>query len=84
MPTELVFGEAALSADVQYVLVLNQYGYIVETLVWQLKNTQSWDYQEFDLLKYKGQTIRLQFGTYNNGYGGISSMYVDDVYPGHM
>jgi hypothetical protein len=79
VPTEFMFGEAALSSDVQYVLILNQYGYIVETLVWQLKNNQSWDYQEFDLLEYKGQTIRLQFGTYNNGYGGISAMYLDDV-----
>ncbi len=81
MPTGLAFGQSVLSSDVQYVLILNQYGYIVETLVWQLKNNQSWDYQEFDLLKYKGQTIRLQFGTYNDGdwYGGISAMYVDDV-----
>ncbi len=79
VPIDMLFGEATLSADVQYVLVLNQYGYIVESLVWQLKNNKSWDYREFDLLKYKGQTIRLQFGTYNNGWGGISAMYMDDV-----
>jgi len=79
VPTGLAFGNAVLSSDVQYVLILNQYGYILETLVWQLKNNQSWDYQEFDLLPYKGQTIRLQFGTYNDGYSGISAMYFDDV-----
>jgi hypothetical protein len=81
VPTGLVFGDAVLSSDVQYVLILDQGGYILETLVWQLKNNQSWDYQEFDLLKYKGQTIRLQFGTYNDGdwYGLISAMYLDDV-----
>jgi hypothetical protein len=79
VPIDMLFGETALSSDVQYVLVLNQYGYIVESLVWQLSNDKSWDYREFDLLKYKGQTIRLQFGTYNNGYGGISAMYMDDV-----
>jgi hypothetical protein len=79
VPTGLAFGDAVLSSDVQYVLILNQYGYIIETLVWQLKNNQSWDYQEFDLLQYKGQTIRLQFGTYNDGYDGISAMYLDDV-----
>ena len=28
---------------------------------------------------YNGWPIRLQFGTFNNGYGGVTSMYVDDV-----
>jgi hypothetical protein len=79
VPTGTVFGQAALGSDVQYVLILNQYGYILDTLVWQLSNKQSWEYREFDLLAYKGQTIRLQFGTYNDGWGGVTAMYVDDV-----
>jgi len=27
----------------------------------------------------EGKTIKIQFGTYNDGLGGVSSMYVDDV-----
>jgi len=77
--TGLAFGDAVLSGDVQYVLVLNQYDSILETLVWQLKNNQTWEYREFDLLDYKGQTIHLQFGTYNNGWGCVTAMDVDDA-----
>jgi hypothetical protein len=79
VPTGQVFGETPLASDVQYVLVLNQYGYILETLLWTRQDTISWGYWEFDLLKYRGQTIRLQFGTYNDGWGGITAMYADDV-----
>jgi hypothetical protein len=79
VPTGEVFGETSLASDVQYVLILNQYGYILETLLWTRQNTNAWGYWEFDLLQYRGQTIRLQFGTYNDGWGGITAMYADDV-----
>jgi len=26
-----------------------------------------------------GQTVKLCFGVYNNGCGGVTAMYVDDV-----
>lgn len=74
-----LFGEAALGTDVQYVLVLNSSGYILETLMWQLSNSQQWTLKNFDLTKYKGSTIRIQFGTFNDGDGFKSSMYVDDA-----
>jgi len=32
-----------------------------------------------DISRYAGHQIRLQFGTYNNGEGGISRTFVDDV-----
>ncbi len=80
VPHDRVFGEAELAGDVQYVLILNEYGYVIETLLWKLKDTQAWNYWQFDLLKYRGQTIRLQIGTYNDGGGsGVTAMYVDDV-----
>ena len=34
---------------------------------------------QFDLLGYAGQTIKLQFGVYNNGGGGVTGMYLDDA-----
>lgn len=38
-----------------------------------------WTSMSFDLSGYTGATIMLQWGTFNNGTGGITSMYVDDV-----
>ena len=71
--------EVQMAGDVQYVLVLDQNFNIINTLIWQLNNNQAWTKYEFDLNAYKGQTIWLHFGTYNDGYNGVSSMFVDDV-----
>jgi hypothetical protein len=73
------FGEAALAGDVQYLLILDRYGTWIDTLLWQRRNTRAWTPFTIDLTPYRGWTIRLQFGTYNDGVGGISSMYMDDM-----
>jgi hypothetical protein len=78
-PTGGMFGTEAMANDVQYVLILDAYGNWVDTLLWQRSNAQAWTYHQFDLTKYAGYTIRVQFGTYNDGLGGVTSMYVDDV-----
>jgi hypothetical protein len=78
-PTSANFGEEAMAGDVQYVLILDVYGNWIDTLVWQRRNDGYWRYLEFDLRPYAGRTINLQFGTYNNGWSGVTSMYVDDV-----
>lgn len=77
MPGER-FGESTLANDVQYLLILDQSGYWIDTLFWDLRDTRRWEFYDYDLLDYAGQTIRLQFGTYNDGADGISYMYVDD------
>jgi hypothetical protein len=64
-PTSTLFGTEALASDVQYL--------------WIRSDSQIWKYKEFDLSNYAGETIAVQFGTYNDGYGGVTSMYVDDV-----
>jgi hypothetical protein len=68
-----------MSGDVQYLLILNSWQYWIDTLLWQRSNAQTWIYVEQNLLAYRGQTINLQFGTYNNGYDGVTAMWVDDV-----
>lgn len=73
------FGEEALASDVQYVLILDQNNIWIDTLIWQRSNAQQWVQYTFDLKKYAGRTIRLQFGTFNDGVSGITAMYVDDV-----
>ncbi|MGB9521648.1 MAG: hypothetical protein ACPL6F_02720, partial [Anaerolineales bacterium] len=42
-------------------------------------NNRSWEASSFDLTPYKGQTIILRFGVYNDGDGDVTAMYVDDV-----
>jgi hypothetical protein len=78
-PTGKPFDQTPLSGDVQYVLILDQYQNWIGTLVWQRSDEGFWHYFEFDLRQYAGRTIYLQFGTYNDGWNGISSMFVDDV-----
>jgi bacillopeptidase F (M6 metalloprotease family) len=61
------------------VLILDQNDQWVDTLIWQRRNDQAWTFHQFDLDDYASQTIKLQFGVYNNGRDGVTAMYVDDV-----
>jgi len=80
LPTRTqIFGLDTLEYDVQYLLVLDQNQNWIDTLVWMRSNSKTWAYMQFDLSDYSGRTIMLQWGTYNNGVGGVTSMYVDDV-----
>ncbi|MBN1934489.1 MAG: N-acetylmuramoyl-L-alanine amidase [Anaerolineae bacterium] len=38
-----------------------------------------WTQGQHDLSAYAGQSVTLRFGTYNDGRGDVSAMYVDDV-----
>lgn len=78
-PSGRPFRETVLSNDIQYLLILDRYGYWIDTLVWTLSDSATWTYYQFNLDEYAGRTITLQWGTYNDGYDGISAMYVDDA-----
>jgi len=71
--------EAPLSCDAQYVLILDEGDQRIDALIWQRRDDQAWTFHQFDLDHYAGQTIKLQFGVYNDGWDGIAAMYVDDV-----
>jgi hypothetical protein len=73
------FGLEPMSDDAQYLLVLDQNTQWIDTLLWMRSNSQIWTNIILDIKEYVGRTIMLQWGTYNNGTGGISSMFVDDV-----
>jgi hypothetical protein len=73
------FTDALMSGDVQYLLVMDTNYNILDVLLWQLSDSQTWTNMQFDLRAYRGWTILLQWGTYNDGGGGITAMYVDDV-----
>lgn len=42
-------------------------------------NEKSWKQESHDLTSFAGQTIVIYFGSNNNGQGGVTGMYVDDV-----
>jgi hypothetical protein len=71
--------EVTLSVDVQYLVILDAYYNILETMLWQRENTQTWTLVERNLMGYAGRTVYLQYGTFNNGFDGTTSMFVDDV-----
>jgi hypothetical protein len=73
------FELAPLANDVQYAIILDVNDNVLEFVMWKLSNEQYWVWHQFGLLRYAGRSIKVQFGTYNDGWGGISSMYVDDV-----
>jgi hypothetical protein len=79
MPSDRTWGQAALAGDVQFVLVMDTNQNIVEILYWNRTNERDWVLRSFDLKHYAGQTIKIQFGTYNDGGSGITSMYVDNA-----
>jgi hypothetical protein len=79
VPSSLDFEESFLVGDVQYAVVLDGYDNVLETLVWQLRDSAAWTYYEFNLFKYAGKSVKIHIGTYNDGLNGISAMYVDDI-----
>jgi hypothetical protein len=68
------------SGDAQYVLIIDPHSRaILETLLWDLSNGQCWQRHTRDLMRYAGETVVIHFGVYNDGGGGRTGMYVDNV-----
>ncbi len=68
------------AGDAQYLLVVDPTnGATLETLFWTLSNAQTWQREVFDLTPYAGRSIVLNLGVVNDGAGGQTAMYVDNV-----
>ncbi len=65
--------------DMQYVWVLNEDDEPLRYLLWRRSDEQRWTLYEHDMTIHAGQTIKLRFGSVNNGADGVTAMYVDDV-----
>lgn len=76
--TEAELAQAKLGTDFFYVIGIEDDGTIRWLLV-ERANRLAWYQTTIDLQPYAGHQLRLQFGTYNNGSGGISRTFVDDV-----
>jgi hypothetical protein len=71
--------------DWDYILILeDQSGarYDLMRIHYPNTNQQAWVYVQLDegsLAQFKGQRVTLHLETYNNGSGGTTAMYIDDV-----
>ncbi|MBC7233254.1 MAG: DUF11 domain-containing protein [Chloroflexi bacterium] len=63
--------------DLQYVRVEAQDK--AEWVLYTRSNAQSWTYKSYPLDGFKGRDVRIYFGVVNDGAGGVTAMYVDDV-----
>ncbi len=45
----------------------------------RLSNEQSWQFAQIDLTHLRGRTLRIEFGVQNDGSGGRTALYLDDV-----
>ncbi len=64
-----------------YLYVYDDEGDYLDRLMWEktIDSKNTWLRYRFDLSDYMGQKIQLLFGTYNDGRGGPSAVYIDDV-----
>jgi Carboxypeptidase regulatory-like domain len=67
--------------DFQYLAVIDaSTNVILETLMQVRLNDQAWDASGLlSMLNWHGRTVKLEFGVYNDGYGGQTLAYFDDV-----
>ena len=72
------FYEASPGNDHQYIAIIKADGTFVPLLD-TLQNTQTWTLFTADLSAYAGQTVTIYLGTMNDGYGGVTQTYFDDV-----
>ena len=53
---------------------------LAQLFKWFPVDSYNWLYREYDLLPFRGQTISILFGAANDGWGGNTALYVDDVF----
>lgn len=70
-------GDHVLANDLQYALILVGSDFYFKW--YDLRDSQAWEYRTVSLIEFTGQTISVDFGTYNDGIDGVSAMYVDNV-----
>jgi len=66
--------------DEQQVVLLDPLSGVTIAVPWRtLSNGRAWSEQVVDLTSYRGQRVLLYFNAYNDGLGGRTAMYLDDV-----
>ena len=65
--------------DWQEVQIQNTSGVVLAQVMKVCDNSQTWTKVYFNLLPYKGQTIRVVFNVHGNGDNKLTYMYIDDA-----
>ena len=68
-----------ITYDWQEAQVQNTSGAMLAQIMKVCSNARTWTQVTYNLLPYKGQTIRIYFNNHNDGYGDLTWMYLDDV-----
>lgn len=66
-----------LAGDLQYGMVITQPGNKIHYLFARLDDNRAWISQSFDMSAFAGQSVRLQFGAYNDGASPVNAQYFD-------
>ncbi len=68
------------AGDTMELALLSEDGSVVLAKPWEShSDNRVWNQMAFDLSSWQGQTIQLYFNVYNDGKGGKTSMFLDDV-----
>ncbi len=65
--------------DKQELIIMNSTGQPLRRVWTSISNAQAWQTLEFDISEFIGMPIGIYFNVYNDGKGGVSAMYIDDV-----
>ncbi|MCP5095305.1 MAG: hypothetical protein GY943_07125, partial [Chloroflexi bacterium] len=66
-------------SDQQYIGLIDTRGQVVDLFVNTLENKDAWQYFSTDVTRYAGRTLWIYFGVENDGFGGNTRLFVDDV-----
>ena len=73
-PPDVPFG-----GDAQYILIMDEQSNVLETLLWTRQDAGGWQQYIFDLSHYIGETVVVLVGALNDGFGGVTGLYLDDA-----
>jgi type VII secretion-associated serine protease mycosin len=65
--------------DWQELQVRDQDGNVLAQALRVCANAQTWTQGSFDLSRFVGRTVQLWFNVHQDGYGDLTSLYLDDV-----
>ena len=69
----------SITFDWQDAYITNAGGTILSTVMHVCETTQGFQNVTFDLSAYAGQQVHAEFLVHQDGFGDVTSMYVDDV-----
>ncbi len=77
----LPFSQPFDGNDIQEILIMDTTGNTTLRTLWSATVASGvWQPLNFDISEFAGQSFMLYINVYNDGFGGRTAMYVDDVY----